>query len=99
MLGTGCFKKNGAVFILQISWQPSIGISNHFFLLKTEIHMQILNTKPFLYDLMGPRYLRNKMGLVTKAIVLSLRFFYFRLSGIFKDVKMNIYWNVVIQLG
>ena len=36
---TGCFKKNCAVFILQISWQPSIGFSNRFFLLKTEIHM------------------------------------------------------------
>ena len=36
---TGCFKKNGAVFILQISRQPNIGFSNRFFLLKTEIHM------------------------------------------------------------
>ena len=36
---TGCLKKNGAVFILQISQQPSIGFSNCFFLLKTEIHM------------------------------------------------------------
>ena len=38
-LNTGRFKKNGAVFILQISQQPSIGFSNRFFLLKTEIHM------------------------------------------------------------
>ena len=36
---TGCFKKNGAVFILQISRQTIIGFSNLFFLLKTEIHM------------------------------------------------------------
>ena len=35
---TGCLKKNGAVFILQISRQPRIGFSNGFFLLTTEIH-------------------------------------------------------------
>ena len=44
-----------------ISRQPGIRISNCFFLLKTEIHMQILNTKPFLCDIRGPRYLQNKM--------------------------------------
>ena len=27
-VATGCFKKNGAMFILQISRQPSIGFSN-----------------------------------------------------------------------
>ena len=27
---TGCFKKNGPLFILQISRQPSIGFSNRF---------------------------------------------------------------------
>ena len=32
-----------------------------FFLLKTEIHTQILNTKPFLCDFWGLRYLQNKM--------------------------------------
>ena len=36
---------------------------------------------------MGPRYSRNKMGLVTKAIVLNLHCFYFHLSGILKDDK------------
>ena len=29
--------------------------------LKTEIHMQILNTQPFLCDIRGPGYLQNKM--------------------------------------
>ena len=57
------FKKKYKVFILQISWQPSIGFSNSFFLLKTEIHMQILNTNPFLCDFRGPGYLQNKMPL------------------------------------
>ena len=70
-----------------ISQQPSAGFSNPFFLLKTEIHTQILNIKPFLCDLRGPRYLRNKMGFVTEAIVLNLHFFDFHLSGIWKDDK------------
>ena len=52
-------------FILQgvffISQQPNIWFSNRFFLLKTEIHTQILNTKPFLCDFLGLRYLQNKM--------------------------------------
>ena len=33
-----------------ISWQPMIGFSNCFLLLKTEIHTHILNTEPFLCD-------------------------------------------------
>ena len=35
---------------------------NFFFLLKTEINLQILNTKSFLCDFRGLRYLQNKMG-------------------------------------
>ena len=58
-----------------ISRQPSVGFSNRFFLQKTKIHTQILNTKPSLCDLRGLRYLRNKMRFVTKAIVLNLHFF------------------------
>ena len=58
---TECLKENGTVFIFEISRQPSIGFSNSFFLLKTEIHMQILYTKPFMCDLRGPGYLENKM--------------------------------------
>ena len=57
----GVLKKNIALYISQISQQPSIGFSNSFFPLKTEIHMQILYTKPFLCDLRGPGYLQNKM--------------------------------------
>ena len=48
---TECLNKNGTVFILHITWQPSIG----FFVLKTKIHMQILNTKPFLYNFRGAK--------------------------------------------
>ena len=47
---TECPKKMTLCFGL-ISWQPSIGFSNHFFHLKTEILTQILNTKPFLFDI------------------------------------------------
>ena len=34
------------------------------FLLKTDIHMQILNAEPILYDLRQPRYPKNKMELL-----------------------------------
>ena len=70
-----------------ISRQPNIGFSNRFFLLETEIHTPILNTKPFLYDLRRPRYLQNKMGFVTEVIEFNLHFCYFHLSGILKDDK------------
>ena len=70
-----------------ISRQPNVGFSNRFFLLKTKTHKEIFNTKPFLCDLRGPRYLQNKMRFVTKVIVLNLHFFYFPLSGILKDDK------------
>ena len=33
-----------------------------FFLLKTEIHIKILNTEPILCDFRGLRYLQNKKG-------------------------------------
>ena len=52
-------QKNGTVFILQISRQTFIGFLNSFFFLKTEIHMQILNTKPFLCNFRGLRNLKN----------------------------------------
>ena len=56
---TGRLKKMSHLVLL-ISWQPSIGFSNCFFLLKNEIHTKILNTKPFLCDIKGPRNLQNK---------------------------------------
>ena len=52
---TVCLQKIGTVFILQISRQTCIEFSNRFFLLKTKIHMQILNAKPFLYNFRGLR--------------------------------------------
>ena len=36
------------------------GFLNHFFLLKTETHMYILNTEPFLDDIRGLRYIQKK---------------------------------------
>ena len=80
-----------------ISQQPSIGFSNYFFLLETEIHTQILNTKPFLYDFMGMRYLQNKMRFLTQVIVINSNFSDFCPSGIL--IKMNINENVFIQFG
>ena len=40
----------------------------------SEIHTQILNTKPFLCDSRGLRYLRNKMVFLTRGIVFNLHF-------------------------
>ena len=47
-----------------VTFEPCNGFTNCFFLLKTEIHTQILNTEPILYDFRQPRYLPNKMGLL-----------------------------------
>ena len=46
--------------------QPNTWFSNCFFLLKTEIHMYILNTEPFLCDKRGLRYMRNKIGVLIR---------------------------------
>ena len=62
----GVSKQNGAVFILKISWQPSTGFSNSFFLLKTKINTQILSTNPFLCNFLGLRYFQNKMSFLIR---------------------------------
>ena len=59
---TGCFKKNATMFVCLISPEPMNRFLNRFFLLKTEIHMKILNTEPILCDFRGLRYLQNKTG-------------------------------------
>ena len=60
-LNSGCPKKNESLFLLNIS-ATTYPTFNLFFLLKTESHTQILNTKPFLCDFWGLRYLQNKIG-------------------------------------
>ena len=55
-----------------VAYELCHGITNPFFLLKTEIHMQILNTEPFLCLFRGLRYLTNKMGLWSKKIIFIL---------------------------
>ena len=87
---TGCFKKNGAVFILQISQQPSIGFSNCFFLLKTKIHMQILNTKPFLYNFRGLKNLQNKIGFLNKLLWFSVYFLWYILYNSLSFIFISI---------
>ena len=47
--------------ICSISKEPRNGFLNHFFLLKAEIHMYILNTEQFLCDIRGLRYIQNKI--------------------------------------
>ena len=63
----GVPKRIGLGFCL-ISRLQSIGFSNCFFLLETEIHTQILNAKPFLCDIKGLRYLQNKMWFWNRSI-------------------------------
>ena len=65
-VSTGCPKKMRLLFCL-ISRQPNIGFSNHFLLLKIEIHSYIFNTKPFLCDIRGPEIF-TKQNAVLKLI-------------------------------
>ena len=58
---TGRLKKTAQMFVCLISPEPMSRFLNRFFLLKTEIHMKILNTEPILCDFRGLRYLQNKM--------------------------------------
>ena len=46
--------------ICSISKELRNGFLNNFFLLKTDTHMYILNTEPFLDDIRGLRYIQNK---------------------------------------
>ena len=43
-------------------------IFKSFFLLKTEINTQILNTKPFMCDIRGPRYSQYKIWFSNRSI-------------------------------
>ena len=45
---------------IAITWWACNGFTSRFFLLKAEIHTQILNTEPFLSYIRGLRYLQNK---------------------------------------
>ena len=50
---TGCFKKSAWILLyprIGITCKPCDGFTKCFFLQKTEIHTQILNTEPFLYN-------------------------------------------------
>ena len=68
LLATGCFKKNATMFVCLISPEPMSRFLNRFFLLKTEIHMKILNTEPIFYDFRGLRYLQNKTAFWSKQV-------------------------------
>ena len=54
------FKKNVRMFVCWISPKPINRLLNCYFLLKTEIHMWISNTKPILCYFRGLWYLQNK---------------------------------------
>ena len=48
------------MFVCLISPKPINKFANRFYLLKTEIHMEILNTESILCYFRGLRYLQNK---------------------------------------
>ena len=86
-----------------VACEPCLGITNCFFLLKTEIHTQILHTEPFLCNFMGPRYQQNKMGF-SKICQCDKSFpFYFELLQLLKDGwNENNYkniWSVWVTCG
>ena len=58
---TGCFKKNVRMFVCLISPKPMNKFPNRFYLLKTEIHMEILNTESILCYFRGLRYLKKQI--------------------------------------
>ena len=60
------------MIVCWISQQPRNKFTNRFFLLKTEIHMKILNTEPFLCKFRGLRYLQNKMWFWDKQVHLLM---------------------------
>ena len=68
----GVLKKNIALYISQISQQPSIGLSNLCSPLKTEIHMQILNTNPFLCHIRDQDIYKTKCGSETDKFIFIL---------------------------
>ena len=56
------------ITIIVITCKPCNGFTNCFFLLKTEIHAQILHTEPFLCNIRKQGYLKNKMRFRSRQI-------------------------------
>ena len=56
------------MFVCSISLEPMKRFLNRFFLLKTEIHMKILNIEPILCNSRRLRYLQNKTAFQSKQV-------------------------------
>ena len=82
-------------FVCLISQQPNIWFSNCFFLLKIEIHTQILNTKRFLCNFWGLIYLQHKMGFLIRWFWSKLKLFDLELPHILKTIKIK---TVIISI-
>ena len=86
-----------------VACEPCHGFTNRFFLRKTEIQTQILNTEKFLCNLMGLRYQQNKMGFSRICQCDKLFTFSFELLHILKDGwNENNYktsWSVLVTWG
>ena len=70
--------------ICLISPEPKHNFLNRFFLLKTDIHIKILNIEPFLCKFRGLRYLQNKMWFRDKQVhfLTDLKWFSQHQSGL-----------------
>ena len=77
MTGTGCLKKTPEFSCnrrIVVTFEPCNRFTNCFFLLKTEIHTQILNTETFLCNLYGAEIF-TKQNVVLKQINSKLKLF------------------------
>ena len=88
LISTGCIKKMSHLVCL-ISRQPSIWFSNSFFLMKNQIHTQILNTKPSLCLFGGLSYLLNEVGFLIRWFWLKPKLIDLELPHILKTIKIK----------
>ena len=73
-LTTGRFKKMpefSCITKIVVTCKPCNGITNCFSLMKTKIHLWMLNTEPFLWHIRGLRYLKNKIWLWNRQIQIN----------------------------
>ena len=71
---TGRLKKTpefSCITKIVVTCKPCNGITNCFSLLKTEIHLWMLNTEPFLCHIRGLRYSKNKIWLWNREIQIN----------------------------
>ena len=83
-----------------VTCKPCTRFTICFFLLKTEIHTQILNTEPILYNSRKSRYPQNKIGLLWYVDVIEPNFLSILNHCLFcKTIKINKLRNLMTNLN